>query len=463
MPRDKLLRKIPQRIGDILVQEDWITPEALAEALEIQRRSTVKRVGEILRECGYVNEEQIARALAKQYDLKYFDLKEMADGWSLSRELYSFKCKHLRILPMRAPDGSLWLILSDVTEDEKMELTLDDPSRPIHFAITSSTPQTQTLDENPTDSEIEQLNAIPEPEFPARPEGDEESGETPCCLPQLNGSTVERIKKIVGVTRAQSGTEFARSGLLVLESESCFSLKFTQIVQDSHEDLPEGYMAGSSQTVGRTILVTCQLPESCQRKQPTEAGESRESGNGGDAEDRRVTGYSEFAWPEPWPPPDLADELDPLLKSLREIPSSLMHSELSLRWMGRDTRTRKALNELTIQTLGVSLGLAQIHNVSEFWDAILARYRCLEANRIVRGDWERWREVQSKPLEVLPGHVLAMCSLVLLESPKTLAPRIEIEVQEAPVFSTTLSRLPGEEPMNQARYKLVVTRPQQTS
>ena len=89
MPRDKLLRKIPQRIGDILVQEDWITPEALAEALEIQRRSTVKRVGEILRECGYVNEEQIARALAKQYDLKYFDLKEMADGWSLSRELYS--------------------------------------------------------------------------------------------------------------------------------------------------------------------------------------------------------------------------------------------------------------------------------------------------------------------------------------------------------------------------------------
>ena len=56
------------RIGDLLVQNGYITDDQLKEALGIQKQSGGKRIGQVLIEIGYVTEEQMLSALANRLD-----------------------------------------------------------------------------------------------------------------------------------------------------------------------------------------------------------------------------------------------------------------------------------------------------------------------------------------------------------------------------------------------------------
>jgi len=59
------LKEQSLRIGEVLVQEGRITPKQLLHALAIQKKKKL-RLGEILTELGYSNEQDVRRALAKK-------------------------------------------------------------------------------------------------------------------------------------------------------------------------------------------------------------------------------------------------------------------------------------------------------------------------------------------------------------------------------------------------------------
>ncbi len=63
------------RIGELLVSEGLLTPEQLEEALSWRSR-TKSRFGEVLTELGFVREENVIAALAKQFDQPMIDLSE---------------------------------------------------------------------------------------------------------------------------------------------------------------------------------------------------------------------------------------------------------------------------------------------------------------------------------------------------------------------------------------------------
>ena len=65
-----------KKIGEILVSKGLITSEQVQGALEVQRENRNKRVGEIWVESGIISEEILARALATQYGVPYFDVSE---------------------------------------------------------------------------------------------------------------------------------------------------------------------------------------------------------------------------------------------------------------------------------------------------------------------------------------------------------------------------------------------------
>src|SRR2546423_6349405 len=67
----------PQRIrlGDVLLAQKLITPEQLRVALEGQARRG-RRLGRVLVELGYLNDEQVAQALSRQLNLRYVDLTQ---------------------------------------------------------------------------------------------------------------------------------------------------------------------------------------------------------------------------------------------------------------------------------------------------------------------------------------------------------------------------------------------------
>ena len=62
------------RLGDVLVENKYITSEQLDEALKKQKGSG-KKLGEVLVDEGYLKEVDIARAISKQMSLAYVDLK----------------------------------------------------------------------------------------------------------------------------------------------------------------------------------------------------------------------------------------------------------------------------------------------------------------------------------------------------------------------------------------------------
>lgn len=67
------LRKI--KLGDMLVNEGYITDVQLKRALEVQREQQSGKLGDILIELGYVTEVLLMKALAQQLNLSIIDLK----------------------------------------------------------------------------------------------------------------------------------------------------------------------------------------------------------------------------------------------------------------------------------------------------------------------------------------------------------------------------------------------------
>jgi general secretion pathway protein E len=89
----------PRKLGEILVAEGWLTPDALARALEVQQLKG-GRLGEILLRSGEVREDALARALAIQWDLPYVDtLPPRLEGVWLEKLPISY-AKANRVLPL---------------------------------------------------------------------------------------------------------------------------------------------------------------------------------------------------------------------------------------------------------------------------------------------------------------------------------------------------------------------------
>ena len=63
------------RLGDVLIEFGYITPEQLNAALAYQKEHRDLRVGQALQELGYVNERQVLEALAQRLQLKMVDIE----------------------------------------------------------------------------------------------------------------------------------------------------------------------------------------------------------------------------------------------------------------------------------------------------------------------------------------------------------------------------------------------------
>jgi general secretion pathway protein E len=88
-----------RRLGEILIGEGWLTEEALAHALEVQKAKG-GRLGDILLRAGEVREDAVARALAIQWELPYVEtLPTRLEGAWLDKLPIGF-AKSNRVLPI---------------------------------------------------------------------------------------------------------------------------------------------------------------------------------------------------------------------------------------------------------------------------------------------------------------------------------------------------------------------------
>ena len=89
-----------KRIGEMLIDQGFITPDQLNEALEKQKTSAGKRLGRVLVEMGFIDEKKLTDILCCQFEVPFVKL----DAIKLDEKVYEFlsedQCKTYKIVPL---------------------------------------------------------------------------------------------------------------------------------------------------------------------------------------------------------------------------------------------------------------------------------------------------------------------------------------------------------------------------
>ena len=104
------------RLGDLLIQQGLLSDEQLKLALE-QQKATGRKLGRIFVESGYVTEEGISQALARQLRIPFVDLRQFTPNPDLIKLLPENLARRYRALILGTlDDGRLQVGLSDPTD-----------------------------------------------------------------------------------------------------------------------------------------------------------------------------------------------------------------------------------------------------------------------------------------------------------------------------------------------------------
>ncbi|HZT61909.1 MAG TPA: ATPase, T2SS/T4P/T4SS family [Burkholderiales bacterium] len=139
--------KRPERIrlGDLLLQQKLISQEQLKGALEDQARSG-RKLGRVLIESGYLSEDQIGEALARQLGVPFINLKYYNFNATVTRKLPEAQARRFRALLLEEQDDAVLVAMVDPTDlfafDEISRLT----RKEVNIAIVSETLLLQTID-----------------------------------------------------------------------------------------------------------------------------------------------------------------------------------------------------------------------------------------------------------------------------------------------------------------------------
>ncbi len=116
-----MARKRRRRLGELLVEWGVVSKAAVKEALEHADLEGM-RLGEALIAKGHADEDDIARALADQFDMEYVDLDtQQAQHGDLQLVPEDIVRKHL-VLPLGRENGRLKVCISDPLDLETMDM-----------------------------------------------------------------------------------------------------------------------------------------------------------------------------------------------------------------------------------------------------------------------------------------------------------------------------------------------------
>jgi type IV pilus assembly protein PilB len=107
-------------LGEILFKAGLVEKQALINAIKTAKTSN-KRLGQVLLELGLINEDTLAKAIAKQFGLKYVDLDEVTIPADATKIIPEDLIKRHNILPLAVNNGRLELIISDPMDLDMMD------------------------------------------------------------------------------------------------------------------------------------------------------------------------------------------------------------------------------------------------------------------------------------------------------------------------------------------------------
>ena len=133
------------RLGEILVQQKLLSEEQLGLALTDQKRSG-RKLGRVFVENGFVTEEQISGAIARQLDIPYVNLKFYNTNPDVVRLLPETQARRFRALVLEDRRASLLVGMSDPTDLFAYDEIARQVKKPIELAVVTETEVLQAID-----------------------------------------------------------------------------------------------------------------------------------------------------------------------------------------------------------------------------------------------------------------------------------------------------------------------------
>ncbi len=133
------------RLGEILVQQKLLSEDQLGLALQDQKR-TGRKLGRVFVESGFVTEEQISGALAKQLDIPYINLKFFNINPDIVRLLPETQARRFRAIALEDRRGTLLVGLSDPTDLFAYDEISRQVKRNIELAVVNETEVLSAID-----------------------------------------------------------------------------------------------------------------------------------------------------------------------------------------------------------------------------------------------------------------------------------------------------------------------------
>jgi type IV pilus assembly protein PilB len=107
-------------IGQILIEAGALTMEHLTLLLEMQQQDD-RRIGELALEKGWIDQPQLAKALAEQFHLQYRELHDFVPDAALLATLPADFASRFRAVPLHHSDLGLEVAVSDPTRVENLD------------------------------------------------------------------------------------------------------------------------------------------------------------------------------------------------------------------------------------------------------------------------------------------------------------------------------------------------------
>lgn len=111
-PRRPAATGQPQRLGDILLSRGLLTEERIAEAIELQKR-TSRRLGQLIIDKGWVSEQEVLNALGEQLSIPCVRLRAGIYDPEVIGIVDRRVARRLQVLPLQKVHGVLYLATAD--------------------------------------------------------------------------------------------------------------------------------------------------------------------------------------------------------------------------------------------------------------------------------------------------------------------------------------------------------------
>jgi type IV pilus assembly protein PilB len=113
--------KKQRHLGEILYRKGYVDKNNLIRALK-KAKDTNKRLGETLLEMGLATEDQVTEALAKQFNLEYVNLDEVEIPQNASKLIPEELIKKHRVVPLGKDNGELKVAIKDPMDLDLLDL-----------------------------------------------------------------------------------------------------------------------------------------------------------------------------------------------------------------------------------------------------------------------------------------------------------------------------------------------------